>query len=765
MISVRPGVLGVAALELLADLGVGVLPEAPQVVGDLLGPAVGASRWRSTGRGRRPRGGFRRGRTSPGCGGQHRRAAGLVGQADAAAARHLRAARAPRGRAPGLRRQESRPSRAQERRPAQLVEGARPAARAGRRARSASSSKAGSRARASFARGSAGGPGSRPPRLLVQRQRAVEAEAAACEQRLGRFARRPAPRSRRGRGPRSGALPGDHPLAAGSSSSSTPAIRRSAGSHAGSTAEARRTRASPGAAPGRRRGRGEEQLGLDRTALSSASRTPRPPTSTPAGRRLPPTRHAVGVGGEQGAQEGLFAGLARRTGAGPRPAVGAPPEDLGELVAGRRTKRAAAAPGERPPGATPARRIRGRRGVEQVGAGGAAGEVAPAAVRPAGTGRARPRSAASRAASAGGPRGVLRPADGPAADAPAGGPSRPSVGVAWPPVRVRWRRARSSRPARPRAAGPAARTSRRRRGRSHPRRRAGEPGRPGRPGRSPASRAPREPGGPQAGHRRRQPRRLAPGPAGALVGRGAETRPSSRRSRPVAGIVAQPALPPAVDHRGDALDGHRGLGDVGGEHHLAADEPGEGGVLGGSAGQVAVERHHSPRRASAARPRPAPRRCAGSRRRREEDEEVTLALASRRRTPQATRVAISPGRRPVRAGRRAGGRRGSRCSMATGGGPRCSRRPGAAQPGGERPGVEGRRHRDQLEVRRAPRVAPGAPWPGRGPAPGRRSWSSSKTTAPTPSRNGSAWRRWNRMPSVTTSSRVASPARRSKRTW
>src|SRR6185436_20918795 len=37
-----PRVLGVAPLQLSADLRIGVLPEAAQVVGDLLGPEVGS---------------------------------------------------------------------------------------------------------------------------------------------------------------------------------------------------------------------------------------------------------------------------------------------------------------------------------------------------------------------------------------------------------------------------------------------------------------------------------------------------------------------------------------------------------------------------------------------------------------------------------------------------------------------------------------------------------------------------------------------------
>ena len=37
----RPGVLGIAPAQLLADLGIGALPEASQVVGDLLRAVVG----------------------------------------------------------------------------------------------------------------------------------------------------------------------------------------------------------------------------------------------------------------------------------------------------------------------------------------------------------------------------------------------------------------------------------------------------------------------------------------------------------------------------------------------------------------------------------------------------------------------------------------------------------------------------------------------------------------------------------------------------
>ena len=98
----------------------------------------------------------------------------------------------------------------------------------------------------------------------------------------------------------------------------------------------------------------------------------------------------------------------------------------------------------------------------------------------------------------------------------------------------------------------------------------------------------RLPGRPEA---QGEPRPLPPGTAGALIGRGAadaaELQPVEAGRR----VVAQAPHEAGVDDRRDPFDRDRGLGDVGGEHDLAARQRPEHGVLA-LGREVAVERQH-----------------------------------------------------------------------------------------------------------------------------------------------------------------------------
>ncbi|HEV3073588.1 MAG TPA: hypothetical protein VHB47_04145, partial [Thermoanaerobaculia bacterium] len=164
------------------------------------------------------------------------------------------------------------------------------------------------------------------------------------------------------------------------------------------------------------------------------------------------------------------------------------------------------------------------------------------------------------------------------------------------------RRPRRVRPAPPE---PREQPQRRRQGL---RRRGFEPAESGEVGLSPGQQLQRRPGEVDPGDlgrlvgrpgcllaRRPEPqaesRALAAGPPGALVGGGAA---DPRQLQPVdAGgrVVAQAPRQAAVHHRGDAFDGDRALGDVGGQHHPAPVRRPQHVVLP-LRRQVAVERQH-----------------------------------------------------------------------------------------------------------------------------------------------------------------------------
>ena len=76
-----------------------------------------------------------------------------------------------------------------------------------------------------------------------------------------------------------------------------------------------------------------------------------------------------------------------------------------------------------------------------------------------------------------------------------------------------------------------------------------------------------------------QPRRSAAGAPGALVGRGpADLLDQQGVDAPIR-IIARNARQPAVNHTPDAVNGQRGLGDVGGDHDLALIVTCHGGIL------------------------------------------------------------------------------------------------------------------------------------------------------------------------------------------
>ena len=194
--------------------------------------------------------------------------------------------------------------------------------------------------------------------------------------------------------------------------------------------------------------------------------------------------------------------------------------------------------------------------------------------------------------------------------------------------------------------------------------------------------------GPQA---QAQARLGAPRAARALVGGRARDPVELEPVQPDRGVVAQDARQAAVDHRGDALHGDRGLRDVGGEHHLAPPTPQERRVLA-LRRQVAVELDDVEVAPARERPRARPP-CGGS----------------------PPRRAGRPARRPPCA--RAPRRRRARCAPAAARPPRArasASRPGAADPRcattGASPrkaasglGRERRRHHDELQLR--PRLA------------------------------------------------------------
>ncbi len=90
-------------------------------------------------------------------------------------------------------------------------------------------------------------------------------------------------------------------------------------------------------------------------------------------------------------------------------------------------------------------------------------------------------------------------------------------------------------------------------------------------------------------HRRRhQPGRLAAGAAGALLGRGAGDPGECQALESGRRIGARLLHPTGVDDAGDAVDGDRGLGDVGGQHDLAPRPRTQDQILL-ARGKIAVE--------------------------------------------------------------------------------------------------------------------------------------------------------------------------------
>ena len=113
----------------------------------------------------------------------------------------------------------------------------------------------------------------------------------------------------------------------------------------------------------------------------------------------------------------------------------------------------------------------------------------------------------------------------------------------------------------------------------------------------------------------------APGPPGALVGRGPGDRDGVQPGHAGPGVEPRGPGQPAVDHDPHALDGQAGLGDVGGQHDPAA--PGRARLPG--------------RRP--ARRRPACRTAAGRRRRRQPSAASSVGSRSATR-----RISAAPGR-------------------------------------------------------------------------------------------------------------------------
>ena len=252
-------------------------------------------------------------------------------------------------------------------------------------------------------------------------------------------------------------------------------------------------------------------------------------------------------------------------------------------------------------------------------------------------------------------------------------------------------------------------------------------------------------------------RRGAPGPPGPLVGRGPRVRPGVQPGQPAAGVVAGAAHLAAVDHDPHAVDGEAGLGDVGGQHDpaTARRRRREGQVLLGAATARRTAAARRPRSGSVpAEGRADPADVGGAG---EEHEHVAgVGTRGRRRTDggdglggPVARVRRPPphldGMRPPVAGD-----------------DRRRRRPSPPRSAATRPVSS---VADMASTRRSGRSTARA---SRVRARARsvwrlRSWISSKTTRPTPASDGSCWRRRVRMPSVTTSIRVAGPTLRSSR--
>ena len=267
---------------------------------------------------------------------------------------------------------------------------------------------------------------------------------------------------------------------------------------------------------------------------------------------------------------------------------------------------------------------------------------------------------------------------------------------------------------------------------------SGSPPRPGRRGRAGqvhaadlrlALRPQTIAGVPQTQHR---PGPVRPARPARCSAESAPMRSVSRRSRPCPGRSGA-RVEPGVHHRGDALDGERGLGDVGGQDDLAvaAGRPGRVLLVGR---QRAVERQHPHPALAAAdagggesggEARIPPSRAESTGRRRS----LRARRGARPRPVHAGCVpmltgwrgpAVDDGQPPRKS---ATGPAASVADITT-----TSRSARAATP------------RDSARARSASRL---------------RSWNSSRTTVRKPPSSGSDWRRAVRMPSVATRSRVA----------
>ena len=185
----------------------------------------------------------------------------------------------------------------------------------------------------------------------------------------------------------------------------------------------------------------------------------------------------------------------------------------------------------------------------------------------------------------------------------------------------------------------------------------------------------------------------APCATAALVGRRARDAHGLEPAHPGRRIEALASLEPGVDHDAHAVDREARLGDVGGEHDLAAATRVRSQrrilVLGRSGRRTAAARCSAPR----ATPSRAPRRRDGSRPR---------PAGTPARRPRAPRVRAGSGSPPaaprrasVRPGRR---RRDVHRSRRRTCGPGRARRPRRRAPG-ERFAVERGRHDEQAQVR------------------------------------------------------------------
>ena len=254
-------------------------------------------------------------------------------------------------------------------------------------------------------------------------------------------------------------------------------------------------------------------------------------------------------------------------------------------------------------------------------------------------------------------------------------------------------------------------------GRARPRRRAPAPAAPSPPPRSRRAGA-RDGRGPRP---RPQPvAKARPEPAGAalaLLGRGAADRHGDQPAHPRARREAKAPLEPAVDHRGHALDRQAGLGDVGGEHHLAlarCRRPDHRVLLGPR--QIAVERMDCTPGGAASSP--AARRISRAPGR---NTRTLPPLAPAPPRPHGRRAA-----RPARPRHRIAGA-GIRPGPGTAA-PRCAP-PARPQVAGDAGAVERGRHHQEPEI--GPERSCASRHKARPrSASSERSWNSSNTTSP-----------------------------------